>query len=326
MRFAMQVAAWIIVWMAVAASDAHSVAIKVGVRVDAAPFSYLVVGETVGLPGDSGPLHNAGYSGFIVAICDSVLNEMIMRDRELTVEVVQVNAGNRLTELRKGNIDVLCDPTTITSERVNELYGVSPPVYLSGISFVSQDPSRFINDYCGVIVGFVGGTTAEGNGVEEILSAGEFGRFTSAIRSALSGSEPDVDTFPGCDADARGKIVMPYSDHTTLAKEFCEGNVIYYVGDIEIILRSVQRNIGCKFYPAQRTYSDERYGIFTRSLESLADLKTYESVVAFERILERKLFADSAVIRGAFQAFFPGYRVSEKLRLMFLSIYGYDLR
>ncbi len=314
------------VWVAYCGGAMADV-LKVGVRPDAPPFSARSDAlSNVGVASSIGPLGARGYGGFVVRICDAVLLEMQREDASLVVEAVEVSTATRFEVLEAGGIDILCDPATITVDRLARNLNVSPPIYLSGISFVSQSPSVYLDTYCGVIVGLVGDTTSSSRGIGAILAAGEFGRFSKAIRLALGGGQSSMDGLPRCDR-ARRPVVKIYDSHTALAEDFCGGNVIYYVGDIEIVIRSVGKYQDCDFLSADKTFSDERYGIFSRAYGLADDLhkKNAFLIATFNRLLTRRLFSENSILQTAFREAFPNYRVSDKLRLFFLSIYGINV-
>lgn len=123
--------------------------LKLGYRVDAAPFSYA---DDLGQP--------AGYS---IELCGAVVAGL---KRELNlpglaVDFVAVGAEDRFAAIQAGRIDLLCGATTATLSR-RELVDFSIPTFIDGASVLYRagGPKDF-EALGGHKVGVRGGTTTQ---------------------------------------------------------------------------------------------------------------------------------------------------------------------
>ena len=124
-------------------------AITLGIRVDAAPYSYL--GE------------NERPQGYTVELCLAVAERLRIA---FGLEALQVNyeavtPGNRFDAVRNGTIDLLCGATTATLGR-RELVDFSLATFIDGASvlFRKGGPNSFA-ELEGMKVGVRAGTTTE---------------------------------------------------------------------------------------------------------------------------------------------------------------------
>lgn len=203
--------------------------LRIGVRSEARPFSYQ--SETlrdVLTAATPGPLAAENFTGYIVKICDAVLNEMVIRpgadvqfkhdwidvvdlDDRIAKQETPVNSRFEfLTGTANGSvepvIDILCDPATITNERRKGLI-ISPPVYLTGISYITPRGvgrgrgQQQSTDGCPVrnpsnpnrllfLYGLVGNTTAASSGINALLDLGEMPQDRTALIRFLKGENP----------------------------------------------------------------------------------------------------------------------------------------
>ncbi|MGO6969106.1 hypothetical protein [Rhizobium leguminosarum] len=187
--------------------------------------------------------------------------------------------------------DILCDPATITNDRRQVI--VSPPLFLTGISYLTPKGAPVPGEACGdldpapvkpadkqppqngtettgnstkqkvprpALIGLVGGTTAESRGLQALIDAREMPKFEEQLVKQLR-KEPGK---PACE---HGMLVRPYPNHEEAARAFCRGDAFhYYVGDLEIIRTYVGAIPGCKFDNGVVTYTNDRYGIFGRAI------------------------------------------------------------
>jgi ABC-type amino acid transport substrate-binding protein len=118
---------------------------RIGFRADAKPYSYL---DSKGLP-----------AGYIVDLCKEVALALGPGVREL---FVMVPADRRFDAVRNGEIDILCDPSSITLAR-RELVDFSLPTYLDGAAVLSRarSPVQRFEDLDGKRVGVFTGTITE---------------------------------------------------------------------------------------------------------------------------------------------------------------------
>ena len=124
-------------------------AFRIGYRVDAAPFSYR---NEIGEP-----------AGYAVELCRRVAVEVksALELDALDVRYVAVTAENRFDMIEKGEIDVLCGPTTVTLAR-RERVDFSLFTFIDGASVVyrTDGPAGF-DQLAGEKVGVTAGTTTE---------------------------------------------------------------------------------------------------------------------------------------------------------------------
>jgi hypothetical protein len=323
----------------------------IGVRSAARPFSYKSI-----LPGEKasdatrGPLRRAGYTGYMIRICDAALAEMILDARplaELTFEsigvydidtegpksVPHVGAANATgneaanTEadrfLKLGTrFDILCDPATITNERRDDVT-VSPPLFLTGISYITRKGEDPPNKTCSVpekpLIGVVGGTTASNEGIRALLEAHELPRFEEALIDYLRRGKKE----PFCGTGSAERIES-YDTHFKAAEAFCSGSFHYYVGDLEMITENVKMIAGCEYDNGTRTYTNDRYAVFgkARHLDDENDLSRRLLVARFFEILSQKVVFNPSILDKAFSDTFQGVSPSRKLELFYWSVRG----
>jgi len=118
---------------------------RIGYRADAKPYSFL---DAKGRP-----------AGYIVDLCKEVALALGPGIRE---EYVLVPADRRFAAVRDGQIDILCDPSSITLAR-RELVDFSLPTYLDGAAVLSRakSPVQRFEDLGGKRIGVLTGTTTE---------------------------------------------------------------------------------------------------------------------------------------------------------------------
>jgi len=98
--------------------------IRLGVRSDSPPFS-------VARP-------DGGYVGYQIDVCQAIVAE-IGREagRQLSVEYVVVDAGNRFRMTAEKKLDLLCEPSTVTLGR-RELVDFSIPTFVTGAGLMAR--------------------------------------------------------------------------------------------------------------------------------------------------------------------------------------------
>ncbi len=92
--------------------------ISVGFREDAAPFIFQ--------EGSDPPR----FAGFLADLCTSALERA-----QISFTAVPVDSRTRFEKLAAGEIDLLCDTTSVTMERARDML-FSPMVYVSGVSYL----------------------------------------------------------------------------------------------------------------------------------------------------------------------------------------------
>ena len=165
-------------------NDSPKVAVYVGVRDDAKPFSYIDItrnSETV-IP---------GYSGYSVEVCRHVLKQMkgLRQYRNFEFKAHDIKATDRFKPLGGGgNLFMLCGPDSITQERLVD-YWASQPFFLSGMTYAylnPRSPEFPRGNYCGNIIGVVRGTTADTEGLPDIAERGLLMRFDKALNLEIN--------------------------------------------------------------------------------------------------------------------------------------------
>ena len=93
---------------------------RFGYRVDGPPFSYR---------GDGGP------QGYSVDLCEVIRSHLIdvLGAEAVAPGFVALDAGNRLSALAEGKVDILCAATTVTLDRRRQM-DFSIPVFLDGVT------------------------------------------------------------------------------------------------------------------------------------------------------------------------------------------------
>lgn len=333
--------------------------ITVGVRADAPPFSYRRVGdpdrETLG-----------DYGGYIVEICREVLRDMIVSGpfAGFAVEEHEVTAGSRWPKLESGRVDMLCGPDSITLDRL-ERYNASHPLFLSGITFISVDDSRFPRGvHCQAVIGLLENTTAETEGLRAIAKRDDLGGFDEALEVYLalaaesaradgagelhahftsfeetlrtgegSSSErivpgrkekispADVKTERCPNGFQTGPVVF-YDSHERGIRDLCDGNLLYYVADVDILARRAE---GCDVIMHRETFTREAYGVFFRRDRtplgsSVAGARAFPDSVLyaeFNNVLLRKMQRKENILDYEFRQEFKGEQPTEDLQRFF---------
>ena len=123
--------------------------IRIAYRKDAPPFSYK---DKIGEAG-----------GFMVDLCRAVAKKLAEQRNlsELKVVFVPVTAADRFEAITQQKADLLCEPTTATLSR-REQVDFSIPTFLDGASLmVRADGPKSLRDLAGKKIGVLAGTTTE---------------------------------------------------------------------------------------------------------------------------------------------------------------------
>jgi ABC-type amino acid transport substrate-binding protein len=125
---------------------AESGVIRIGHRNDAQPHSFRDASGHVG--------------GYIVDLCREVaLSVQQQLKRDVNIQFVPVTSETRFTALRDNQIDILCEPTSITISR-REIVDFSIPTFIdgAGVAFSGGEIDRF-EDFLNKKIGVLAGTT-----------------------------------------------------------------------------------------------------------------------------------------------------------------------
>jgi len=319
----MKLLAFCVTWSALI-GQSYAEEIKIGVRVDARPFSYCKQTRASGC-GE----HLDQYGGYFISLCRGVLDDMRLRSPDLNVTVVEVTAGDRFKKLVDKEVDFLCGADTITEDRLND-YAFSLPIYVTGIS-IAWRKGDADNRGCNAsgasstaVVGMVGNTTAQSEGIDLMLGEGEFGQFADAVKQAediASGGKIK------CSEDKVGKnggskyaeILRAYPDHREGLKKFCDGDVKYYIADREILLFASQ----CvdNMSVSERTYSYDRYGLVFRK-PNAASPSDYKLFAEVNYSLQKLSWGPRSILVESALSEMPNYRLSPDLQQFYRSVSG----
>ena len=332
--------------------------ITVGVRGDARPFSYI----TTTRANEDILAGYGGYMIEICrrVLSEMVVNGPF---QGYQVEPIEVTAESRLPDLDSGRIDMLCGPDSITLSRLYK-YNTSHPVFLSGITYVTVEDDMFPRTrYCGPIIGLVANTTAETEGLRKIADSDELQLYDSALESFLSeyadlneGSGIDVDGDVnlfikgmkndfGIDSESSGgqnKVppqsvktaicpngfdkgpVVFYDTHEQGIADLCEGKILFYVGDIDIISDRIGN---CRVITRRETLTREAYGVYFRRPQDIlltADSETPEQhypdselYSEFNNVLIRKMQTAENILDYEFHNEFKNESPTEDLQSFF---------
>ncbi|MEO0439125.1 MAG: hypothetical protein AAF098_19785 [Pseudomonadota bacterium] len=331
------------------------VELVVGVRGETMPFSSLVTPDLEGrLTEDSKP--NADglvYSGYMASLCASVISEM-RKSFDFSVRWQEVEAVHRFSELSSGNINILCDPATITRARLEvDTVLVSPPVYLSGVGRAYYDGRLWPGHWpcVGPLVGVVRGTTATRSVISIAEQFGFDETFTPIVSaypivdevtltvedrakiercfSAMQDSE-DVDigllaeyADPNNIQPDRALVVRSYANHQEMARALCSGEIYFSVGDLEIIasaISSVQsQGFNCPVKIDPEVFSEERYGVFVSISDGFNEVDRLTLAFLRQLSIEIHKGSDSILVRS-FVDFFDRDRISQSLDLFYWSL------
>ncbi|WP_415402372.1 hypothetical protein [Tateyamaria sp. SN3-11] len=320
--------------------------LRIGVRSYARPFSYksTKVPENISISTGAGPIRAAGFDGYLVYICDEVLKQMLIDQQDAPrfvssqIEVKDVDAlmaakreafpdtqfeFDRLGLLGP-EIDILCDPASISAERVKR-FAVSPPLFIAGIGYLTLKgaiPPQVACRRDSALIGFVGATNAASQGIRTIVNAGEWRNVKSEITAALrdSGSGESSCKPPG-GIDGQGGIFWAGNNHEEVARRFCSGEISYYVGDLEIITEHANAIPGCDFTSGAKSFTTDRYAIFSK-LDYREDPEKALLIGRFYEVLSREIATSASLLDRAFIATFGETRRSQKLELFFWSMRG----
>jgi hypothetical protein len=321
--------------------------LRIGVRQSARPFSYYsrtldpvkpdpVAARTLA---KSGPLRAAGFDGYMVYICDQVLRELMLTgpglppaltsDQIAVVEIDEImddpnRADRDRFTLLGDKIDILCDPASINLERVRN-FAVSPPLFLTGVSYLARegnDPPLGRDDCPGpgkALIGIVGSTNAAQHGIRAIVEADEWSQYKSSILGAIKGGSAGRSRCPDTPSETSGGYILAGKTHEEVARAFCNGDVNYYVGDLEIILEHARMEPGCDPIPAAQSFTNDRYGIFAQ-----IDYSTPKAlqIGRFFEVLNREIASSDSLLDRAYNAEFGDATKSRKLELFFWSLRG----
>lgn len=258
--------------------------VGVAFRADAAPFSYR---------------SDDGYHGFIAELCE----QAVARAGYRIGARVPVAAADRSAP--RADVDLVCDPTTITLERAART-DFSPILFIANSSFLQGAEPHFLteaeialSDDCAaqhaadpgrdlVGVGMVVNTTAPAT-FELARSTGHLG---DTMNYALCRFE-----FPS---------------HADGIAEICDGPLSFYFGDVDIMQAALRQHPECSASLAEDFRAYEPYAV---SIPSDDDGFRRAFVAALYG-----LYADGSAL-AIYNETFGTAKMNEPLRLLF-SVYN----
>ena len=150
--------------------------LRIAFRADAQPFSFL---------GSDGKA-----AGFSVELCRAVAREAAaaLGRSTLTLVEVAVTGTDRLAAIEQGKADLLCEATTVTLERREQL-DFSLLTFATGASLLypADGPTTF-EELAGRKVGVLAGSTTEG-GLREALDAARIDAEVVTVPTHIDGIE-----------------------------------------------------------------------------------------------------------------------------------------
>ena len=168
--------------------------IRIAYRDDAPPFSFT---DATGVP-----------AGFVIDLCRSVVKNLAteLNLGDLKVDYVLVTAATRFDAIQSGKADLLCEPTSATLSR-REQVDFSIPTFVDGASLLvsGEGPSDF-GALSGKKIGVLAGTTTE-----------------QSLRDTLASAKIEAEVVPaktheeGLAMLDQGTIVAYFADRAILA-------------------------------------------------------------------------------------------------------------
>lgn len=96
--------------------------LKAGVRNDAIPFSYVDENDRV-----------SGYSVELIRLIHRRLENQL--DKPIKLDLVEVSVENRFSKVENNSVDLVCEATTMTQERLEKV-AFSIPYFITGAQFL----------------------------------------------------------------------------------------------------------------------------------------------------------------------------------------------
>jgi ABC-type amino acid transport substrate-binding protein len=122
--------------------------LRIAYRKDAPPFSFT---DGTGLP-----------AGFMVELCQAVVQKLgTQLNLDLKVTYVPVTAVDRFDAIVKGEADLLCEPTSATLSRREQVdFSIATFIDGAGVLVRADEPSDF-HEFAGKKIGVLAGTTTD---------------------------------------------------------------------------------------------------------------------------------------------------------------------
>lgn len=194
---------------------------RIGYRADARPHSFQDAG---GRP-----------AGYIVDLCREVANTVkrAVGNDQLRVEYVLVTAANRFDAVVKADIDILCEPSSVSIAR-RQIVDFSIPTFVDGAAMLSRKGMEFpqFESLAGKRVGVLANTTS-----------------AELLRTSLE------------QLNVKATIV-PFNDHREGANMLAGGKIDVYFGDRSILASMLfRKDVPEGLQLGKRYFSYETYGL-----------------------------------------------------------------
>ena len=267
--------------------------IKIGVRADAPPFSFST--------------EDGEYDGYTVELCRLIANEAISERMFDRIEMVKVTVSDRFQQLRDGKIDMLCEASTVTLERMRAA-DFSLLTFLSGASVMYnrktiEDVSGDGGEGCKLTIGMLKHTTTS----DEINKV--IGKFSSGSEVAPAGCQIEGPKEFEC--------------HTEAVRQLLKGSIHIYLADREILLAFKQKGIGSEAHEnaslsdlevSQHYYTFEPYAIGINTEQR--DLRLIANEV-LSKLFNWQEGPTGNTIATVLRRYFPNKKFSQDLEYMF---------
>ena len=243
--------------------------IYLGVRADQPPFSSI---GADGVP-----------TGYSVSLCGEIVQAL--RDSQnipdLGSKYVTVSAESRFDDLSAGRIDLLCEGTSITTQRMQK-YEFTLQTWVSGVGLMTRSDLNIgnIKDLEGRKVGVVGSTSTEG-------------LVRAALQRLLIGAE-----------------VITFANHNTATRALLDKKIDAYFGDRDTlaVMRRQTKDPG-QLKITEESLSLEPYAMAIRRGDDRLRLVANLTLARLYR---------TGKIQQILSTYFPGAEPSPLLKAMFI--------
>jgi len=269
------------IWMPIASAEpAANKILKLGVRGDAPPFSYR-------------ESNNSEFIGYSVEICEQIGLRAQRQDKFDKFEFVQVTSESRFDDLRTKKVDILCEATTVTLDRIHH-YSQTLYTFLSGASFMYPYPINQSDEQNKLKVGVLRNTTTKEHLLDTIWP-----RMKIDLKNL---GFNNVDDFE----------LVPVENHWENEEFFSQKKIDVYIADREILIALNRISKKGSYRVSQSYYSIEPYALFTRRDE--VELLFIANTTLRDLYCEKK---QTRNIEDILRKNFPGQMFSNTLLQLF---------
>jgi polar amino acid transport system substrate-binding protein/glutamate/aspartate transport system substrate-binding protein len=243
--------------------------IYLGVRADQPPFSQIGV--------DKVP------TGYVVSLCGEIVQTL--RDSQnmpdLAVKYVTVSADSRFDDLASGKIDLLCEGTSMTLQRMDK-FDFTLETWVSGVGLMTRSDLSIgnIKDLEGHRVGVVGSTATEG-------------LVRASLQRALVSAE-----------------VITFANHNTATRALLDKKIDAYFGDRDTLaIMRQQSKAPDQLKITEEALSLEPYALAVRRNDDRLRLAANQTLARLYR---------TGKIQDILHTYFPGAEPSPLLKALFI--------